>query len=97
MALKRAEDRAACRLAATIAAVNQRVTTIFTAADARRLESTDILNPLNLPQKHAPIPLASVPRSEEHTSELPSLMRLSYAVFFLQQTKRKSRLCRLSS
>src|SRR3546814_8527318 len=26
-------------------------------------------------------------RSEEHTSELQSLMRISYAVFFLQQTK----------
>src|SRR3546814_3431408 len=31
-------------------------------------------------------------RSEEHTSELQSLMRISYAVFFLQQknTKNKS-------
>src|SRR3546814_1514745 len=29
--------------------------------------------------------LASAPRSEEHTSELQSLMRLSYAVFCLQQ------------
>src|SRR3546814_1063627 len=28
-------------------------------------------------------------RSEEHTSELQSLMRLSYAVFFLQQKKVK--------
>src|SRR3546814_9988517 len=27
------------------------------------------------------------PRSEEHTSELQSLMRISYAVFFLKQTK----------
>src|SRR3546814_3310001 len=27
------------------------------------------------------------PRSEEHTSELQSLMRLSYAVFCLKQTK----------
>src|SRR3546814_8654324 len=27
------------------------------------------------------------PRSEEHTSELQSLMRRSYAVFFLQKTK----------
>src|SRR3546814_999440 len=26
-------------------------------------------------------------RSEEHTSELPSLMRISYAVFCLKQTK----------
>src|SRR3546814_1213621 len=26
-------------------------------------------------------------RSDEHTSELPSLMRISYAVFFLKKTK----------
>src|SRR3546814_6926644 len=29
-------------------------------------------------------------RSEEHTSELQSLMRLSYAVFCLQKTKQKT-------
>src|SRR3546814_6110858 len=29
-------------------------------------------------------------RSEEHTSELQSLMRISYAVFCLQKTKTKS-------
>src|SRR3546814_1121548 len=29
-------------------------------------------------------------RSEEHTSELQSLMRISYAVFCLQKTKRRS-------
>src|SRR3546814_7225623 len=29
-------------------------------------------------------------RSEEHTSELQSLMRISYAVFFLQKTKNKT-------
>src|SRR3546814_3264273 len=29
------------------------------------------------------------PRSEEHTSELPSLMRISYAVFCLKQTTTK--------
>src|SRR3546814_1001554 len=66
IALKRAEDRAECRLAATIAAVNQRVPTIFTAAAARRLES----------------------RSDEHPSDLQSLMRISYAVFcFHTKTK----------
>src|SRR3546814_8510404 len=32
-------------------------------------------------------PLQSVGRSEEHTSELQSLMRISYAVFFLQKKK----------
>src|SRR3546814_8374068 len=31
----------------------------------------------------------SGPRSEEHTSELPSLMRISYAVFCLQKNKRQ--------
>src|SRR3546814_9103194 len=30
-------------------------------------------------------------RSEEHTSELQSLMRISYAVFCLQKKKQKSR------
>src|SRR3546814_6083559 len=30
---------------------------------------------------------AAVGRSEEHTSELPSLMRISYAVFCLKKTK----------
>src|SRR3546814_7228412 len=29
------------------------------------------------------------PRSEEHTSELQSLMRISYAVFFLQKNKKQ--------
>src|SRR3546814_2103026 len=29
-------------------------------------------------------------RSEEHTSELQSLMRISYAVFFLQQKKQRT-------
>src|SRR3546814_3067236 len=29
-------------------------------------------------------------RSEEHTSELPSLMRISYAVFFLKKKKPQS-------
>src|SRR3546814_10518806 len=31
--------------------------------------------------------LGSVPRSEEHTSELQSLMRISYAVFCLKKKK----------
>src|SRR3546814_7425496 len=30
------------------------------------------------------------PRSEEHTSELQSLMRISYAVFCLKQKKKKA-------
>src|SRR3546814_4560952 len=33
---------------------------------------------------------AGVPRSEEHTSELQSLMRISYAVFCLKKKKKKN-------
>src|SRR3546814_2591811 len=32
-----------------------------------------------------PLPLDGAPRSEEHTSELQSLMRISYAVFCLKK------------
>src|SRR3546814_1290320 len=35
-------------------------------------------------------PRAQAARSEEHTSELQSLMRISYAVFCLKQKKNKS-------
>src|SRR3546814_2017824 len=33
--------------------------------------------------------VAFIKRSEEHTSELQSLMRISYAVFFLKQKKNR--------
>src|SRR3546814_9513354 len=35
-------------------------------------------------------PVASKPRSEEHTSELQSLMRISYAVFCLKKKKKNT-------
>src|SRR3546814_1429651 len=35
-------------------------------------------------------PAAFVARSEEHTSELQSLMRISYAVFCLKKTKKQN-------
>src|SRR3546814_10843653 len=38
-------------------------------------------------RKPGTVGIAAGPRSEEHTSELPSLMRISYAVFCLQQNK----------
>src|SRR3546814_3954315 len=44
--------------------------------------------------------LAGIPRSEEHTSELQSLMRISYAVFGLKKKSRENdedRGCVLSS
>src|SRR3546814_10021551 len=36
---------------------------------------------------HGPAPRQPSPRSEEHTSELQSLMRISYAVFCLKKKK----------
>src|SRR3546814_1483280 len=35
--------------------------------------------------------IAPAPRSEEHTSELQSLMRISYAVFCLKKKKKKQK------
>src|SRR3546814_6526108 len=37
--------------------------------------------------QHFPGPHDALPRSEEHTSELQSLMRISYAVFCLKKKK----------
>src|SRR3546814_3149241 len=42
--------------------------------------------PLLAPEMVAP-PVDASPRSEEHTSELQSLMRISYAVFCLKKKK----------
>src|SRR3546814_10362794 len=50
------------------------------------------------PRRSAPVPRSTAPRramrrrrrrSEEHTSELQSLMRISYAVFCLKKKKRE--------
>src|SRR3546814_9221091 len=43
------------------------------------------------PQWQLRCPSAAAPRSEEHTSELQSLMRISYAVFCLKTKKIKHR------
>src|SRR3546814_8872316 len=46
--------------------------------------SHEIRSPLNIISGYAQL----IERSEEHTSELQSLMRISYAVFCLQKTKK---------
>src|SRR3546814_7808324 len=45
--------------------------------------------PLPLEEQSASVPVTST-RSEEHTSELQSLMRISYAVFCLKNTMNSS-------
>src|SRR3546814_7315093 len=51
----------------------------MTILAARRVLPPDLMVPAE----------ASAPRSEEHTSELQSLMRISYAVFCLKKQKHK--------
>src|SRR3546814_5011287 len=46
--------------------------------------------PFSLPFPRRPRSEGSIFRSEEHTSELQSLMRISYAVFCLKKKKHKS-------
>src|SRR3546814_5478602 len=42
--------------------------------------------------QHFPVyPFRHLPRSEEHTSELQSLMRISYAVFCLKKKKKNTK------
>src|SRR3546814_3617504 len=40
---------------------------------------------------HGPVETEHGPRSEEHTSELQSLMRISYAVFCLKKKKKNTK------
>src|SRR3546814_9985790 len=56
----------------------------FTGPTAELLERPDILRSVFIAGASA-----GAPRSEEHTSELQSLMRTSYAVFCLQKQTRK--------
>src|SRR3546814_1273443 len=51
--------------------------------DADLLETPELLHSCGRPMKDVEIGI----RSEEHTSELKSLMRISYAVFCLKQKK----------
>src|SRR3546814_3092066 len=49
----------------------------------------EIMNAGGLSRRIIDFAIACVGRSEEHTSELQSLMRISYAVFCLKKTKKK--------
>src|SRR3546814_7006675 len=62
-------------------------TTLFRSPRGRGRESRTILREI---QRAGRLP-ANAQRSEEHTSELQSLMRISYAVFCLKKKKHKER------
>src|SRR3546814_7715625 len=61
--------------------------------DARRHHAVDAAEHGILLVEHARPPC----RSEEHTSELQSLMRISYAVFCLKKKKQKHRVTKYNS
>src|SRR3546814_14201524 len=64
-------------------------TTLFRSGVAR-LAASHALEPLPLEAENlAVVGAFGHRRSEEHTSELQSLMRISYAVFCLKKKKRK--------
>src|SRR3546814_16593375 len=72
-------------------------TTLFRSLDriarALRLAAAERAHLFTLADRHDPAAGTAgggiVPRSEEHTSELQSLMRISYAVFCLKKKKTK--------
>src|SRR3546814_954313 len=55
-------------------------------------EQSDRRDDMRLPQFHRLFEAGHEERSEEHTSELQSLMRISYAVFCLKKKKGRGRL-----
>src|SRR3546814_3777650 len=54
------------------------------SAAVKRIEDVRVLRAAQFPEDSGPL---AHPRSEEHTSELQSLMRISYAVFCLKQNR----------
>src|SRR3546814_6717809 len=57
------------------------------ARTGRREATAELARPFCIAASHESRGLL-MPRSEEHTSELQSLMRISYAVFCLKKTKK---------
>src|SRR3546814_2975347 len=55
------------------------------AAAGARVVQVNVWRPIRGPVERSPLALADAARSEEHTSELQSLMRISHAVFCLKK------------
>src|SRR3546814_1870492 len=58
------------------------------APDEPVARALDAFDRRRLPRRAQPLVEEARPRSEEHTSELQSLMRISYAVFCLKKKKK---------
>src|SRR3546814_3710392 len=85
--------------------VDNRLRVALTPAQQRALQRAvlladrdDLVQRLGLPDSERPPSMgADLPRSEEHTSELQSLMRISYAVFCLKKKKNNTSASRIST
>src|SRR3546814_10036497 len=77
--------RAGCGGAASVLHPRRR----RTGGDARRRGATDTRAGGSAGRRPLPPHAQGAGRSEEHTSELQSLMRISYAVFCLKKKKKK--------
>src|SRR3546814_6990620 len=61
------------------------------AGDCLGIQGIDVDQGARRRQRERPAGADADERSEEHTSELQSLMRISYAVFFLKKKKHNSK------
>src|SRR3546814_5312790 len=50
----------------------------------------DLIRQMKTDPALRPVPIVAVTRTEEHTSEVPSRMRISYAVFCLKKKRKNS-------
>src|SRR3546814_9356634 len=76
----------------SVDAALSRVSPVMGGADSWRFDQGDLDDDVVAIQQAAQARLAQIPpRSEEHTSELQSLMRISYAVFCLKKKKIKKK------
>src|SRR3546814_3332810 len=82
-------DRLRCRLGGSTADISTRCARIYPAFDGARKGDTAVAGGIGGQRRHYSGLALSQLRSEEHTSELQSLMRISYAVFCLKKKKNK--------
>src|SRR3546814_9325787 len=75
----------------------QDVPVAVTAVTGQNLAAANIFQVQDIQQTVPGLTIQSSARSEEHTSELQSLMRISYAVFCLKKKNRTSSQTRVPS
>src|SRR3546814_8644291 len=88
LALQPLEPAHSANKASSLQTVNGYADLADLALDAPMVVEAEIRKTYRIKAKESP----GIPRSEEHTSELQSLMRISYAVFCLKKKKKKQQI-----